>query len=223
MTEKAAHVIEALCRVMADLPGIGKEGQAAASQGGYKYRGIEQITAETQTLFARHGIVFVPRVVSWEIREIIVAGKPWTDTIEEVAYDVYGPGGVNDCITVGPILAIGRDNSDKGANKCLTQAFKYALIQALSIGDGKDDADGTTHEADAPRPPARLRLSPASVDNFLKACEEAGVDPADVVGDATDRRTDKPVEVYADEADALRDALKRAKPTVPAAPEGAAG
>lgn len=146
---KPAHVIEALTRVMADLPGIGKDSQASAQQGGYSYRGIEQITQHTQGLFARHGVVFIPRVVHYEIRDLVVNGKPWTDTVELVEYDVYGPGGVEDRITVGPVLAIGRDNSDKGANKCLTQAFKYALLQALSISDAKDDADGTTHEADA--------------------------------------------------------------------------
>lgn len=149
---QAPHVIEALRRVMRDLPGIGKDQTASAQQGGYSYRGIEQITQHTQPLFARHGIVFVPRVVSYEIRDIVVNGKPWTDTVELVEYDVYGPGGVEDRITVGPILAIGRDNSDKGANKCLTQALKYALLQALSIADSKDDGDGQTHAADAPPP-----------------------------------------------------------------------
>lgn len=145
----APHVVEALRRVMRDLPGIGKDQQASQQQGGYAYRGIEQITQHTQGLFAKHGIVFAPRVVHFEIRDVVVNQKPWTDTVELVEYDVYGPQGIEDKIVVGPILAIGRDNSDKGANKCLTQAYKYALLQTLSISDAKDDADGTTHEADA--------------------------------------------------------------------------
>lgn len=146
----ATNVIEALRRVARDLPAIGRDQQASAQQGGYAYRGIEQITKHTQGLFARHCVVFVPRVTAWEIRDITVNGKPWTDTVLTCEYDVYGPGGREDRITVGPILAIGRDNSDKGANKCMTQAFKYALLQALCISDAKDDADGTSHEADAP-------------------------------------------------------------------------
>jgi hypothetical protein len=144
----APNVIVALLRVMRDLPGIDKDQTAAAQQGGYAYRGIEQITRHTQGLFASHGVVFAPRVVHHEIRDLTVNNKPWTDTVELVEYDVYGPGGIEDRITIGPILAIGRDNSDKGANKCMTQAFKYALLQALSISDAKDDADGETHEAD---------------------------------------------------------------------------
>lgn len=153
----APHVVEALRRVMRDLPGIGKDQQASQQQGGYAYRGIEQITQHTQGLFAKHGIVFAPRVVHFEIRDVVVNQKPWTDTVELVEYDVYGPQGIEDKIVVGPILAIGRDNSDKGANKCLTQAYKYALLQALSISDAKDDADGTTHEADAATRPTISR------------------------------------------------------------------
>lgn len=146
---KAANVVEALSRVMADLPAIGRDQTASQQQGGYAYRGIEQITKHTQGLFAEHGIVFVPRVVSYEIRDLMVNNKPWTDTVELVEYTVYGPGGVDDHITVGPILAVGRDNSDKGGNKCLTQAFKYALLQTLCISDAKDDGDNQSHEADA--------------------------------------------------------------------------
>lgn len=149
---KAAEIVarhrsvsQALADVMAELPAIGKGGRADPKQGGYAYRGIEQITAHVQPLFAKHGVVFAPRVEHFEVREIEVNGKPWTDTIELVAYDVYGPAG--DHITVGPILAIGRDNSDKGANKCMTQAFKYALLQTLCISDANDDGDQASHEA----------------------------------------------------------------------------
>lgn len=144
----AAHVIEALVRVMRDMPGIGKNRTSAPAQGSYAYRGIEDITPHTQTLFARHGVLLVPRVVSWQIRPITVGGNPWMDVVEEIEYTAYGPGGPDDKITVGPIVAIGRDNSDKGSNKCLTQAEKYALIQLLQIADRDTDADGTTPVAE---------------------------------------------------------------------------
>lgn len=165
----AANVIEALTRVMRELPAIGKDQEASQKQGGYAYRGIEQITRHTQGLFAKHGIVFVPHVRSYDVREIVVNSNPWTDTYELVEYTVYGPGGLEDRITVGPVLAIGRDNSDKGANKCLTQAFKYALLQALCISDAKDDGDADTHVAEVrgPREPAPPR-------GGVKTCEFCG-------------------------------------------------
>lgn len=151
------NVIEALAAVMGDLPAIGKKER---SPQGYNFRGIEAITAHAQALFSKYRIVFVPRVIAWEIREITVNGKPWTDTIEEIEYTVYGPGGVDDAITVGPILAIGRDNSDKGSNKALTQAYKYALIQTLTVGDSSSDADHGSPEADAGGAPAEEERPP---------------------------------------------------------------
>lgn len=145
--KKPSNVVEALAAVMAELPAIGKDSKAAPQQGGYAYRGIEAITQVVQPLFAKHGVIFAARVMSYEIRDIVVNDKPWTDTVALIAYDVYGPGGIEDCITVGPFVAIGRDNSDKGGNKCATQAFKYALIQTLCISDSKDDGDAASHEA----------------------------------------------------------------------------
>lgn len=174
---RATNVVEALCRVMRDLPSIEKGGTAAPQQGGYAYRGIEQITPHTQELFSRHGVLFTPRVVSFELRELMVGGKPWTDVVELVEYTVYGPGGPEDRITIGPVLAIGRDNSDKGGNKCLTQALKYALLQVFQISDPKDDADGQTHEADrreAAPDPTKVRATPDIVGEFHHLKDQLG-------------------------------------------------
>lgn len=147
-TGPAGNVTEALRRVMADLPGIGKDERADPRQGGYAYRGIEAITRAVQPLLARHGVVLVPHVQAHEVAPVDVAGKPWSDTRLLVSYTVYGPGGPEDHIEVGPILAIGRDGADKGANKALTQAFKYLLLQLLCVSDAKDDGDAASVEAD---------------------------------------------------------------------------
>jgi hypothetical protein len=152
-TAQPDNVIAALALVMKELPGIGKDDRATPQQGGYAYRGIEAITREVQPLFAKYGIVVTPHAMLEEIVDIEVNGRPWTDTRLLVSYTVYGPGGADDRIEAGPILAIGRDNSDKGANKCMTQAFKYLLLQLLCISDSDDDSDGTTHEADSQVPP----------------------------------------------------------------------
>lgn len=80
--------------------------------------------------------------------DIEVNGKPWTDTRQLVSYSVFGPAGPDDRIEVGPVLAIGRDSADKGANKCMTQAFKYLLLQLFCVSDSKDDADAASVEAD---------------------------------------------------------------------------
>lgn len=144
---KPANVIAALAKVMEELPGIGKNENSSQ---GYQYRGIEAITAEAQTLLGKYGVVFVPEVLERTVKDFISNGKPWTEDQLKVIYHVYGPGGVKDKIVVGPLYGLGRDNSDKGSNKSMTQCFKYALIQTLCIGDSKDDADkDVARESDA--------------------------------------------------------------------------
>lgn len=163
-----ASVHAALAAVMAELPAIGKDHSASQAQGGYAYRGIEQITRHVQGLFAKHGVVVVPSVQSIETRELLVNSKPWTDTQLVVNYTLVGPDGSTlEATTVG----IGRDNADKGANKAMTQAFKYLLLQVLCISDAKDDADGTTVEADT-RPQRNPRVDEVWAD--IKRLPDAG-------------------------------------------------
>lgn len=156
---KPADVIAALAAVSAEMPAIGKDGRASQAQGGYSYRGIEAIASHASGLLAKYGVVFVPDVQHVETREITVNGKPWTDTILTVGYRICGPGGPSDYVEA-TVVGIGRDNADKGANKALTQAFKYVLLQVLCIADSKDDGDSASHEADAlPEPdPVDRRL-----------------------------------------------------------------
>ncbi len=164
---RAENVIEALARVIRDLPGIGKDD---VSPQGYGFRGIEAITKVTQRLLAKHCVIFTPhRILNREVINLTVNGRPWTDERLTVLWRVYGPGGREDFIEL-EIPAIGRDNSDKGANKAMTQAFKYALLPTLCISDAKDDGDGQTHEAELP--PAEPVASKQQVDEFNQRVSE---------------------------------------------------
>lgn len=183
---RPAHVIEALARVMEELPGIGKDD---TSPQGYNYRGIEAITRHIQTLMGKYCVVAVPRVTTRMTIDLTVNNKPWTEEQLEVVYTFYGPGGVDDRIEVGPLWGLGRDNSDKGANKAMTQAFKYALIQTFCIGDGKDDPDShSAAEADARQQPVdpdrqarhdlRQRINALSPENrqvIAEYCDEHSI------------------------------------------------
>lgn len=146
----ATNVIEALRRVMRDLPAIGKEGTGPSSQGSYKFRGIEQIMRHAVPLFARHGVVFTPhRVDLRDHTDTLSGGKPAVDERVVVTYRVYGPGGTDDYIEV-QAPGVGRDSTDKGSNKAMTAAYKYALTQTLGVADEKDDGDQYGMEADEP-------------------------------------------------------------------------
>lgn len=138
MTSTTVH--QAIAAVMGELGGIGKD---AKSPQGYSYRGIEAITKEIRPLLAKHGVVIVPRAEVFDTRACAGMKEGWQDTYMNVEWTIVGPDGSRlDASTVG----IGRDNSDKGANKAMTQAYKYLLLDLFAISDASDDADGLSYE-----------------------------------------------------------------------------
>lgn len=133
-------VVSALCEVMKALPNIGKDDK---SPEGYSYRGIEAITRHVQQLFAEHGVLSVPQAEIVRIVASPAMKDGWQDVIMRVEWTLVGrDGSTINAVTNG----VGRDRSDKGANKAQTQSLKYLLIPLLMIADGKDDADAQTYE-----------------------------------------------------------------------------
>lgn len=172
------NVIAAIARVEAEVGGIAKltpeerrrrTGQPAGDGDDrgvkYAFRSIDQITAAAQPLLGKYGVVIVPeRIDRLDVTEITVNSKPWTDTSIRVDWRIYGPGGVDDCITA-QTPGLGRDNSDKGYNKAVTSAYKNLLLRLLTIGDPDDDPDTERHERDAHTSSGRRRRAdPAAAD-----------------------------------------------------------
>lgn len=142
MVATPLNVSQALAAVMAELPNIGKGDK---SPEGYAYRGIEAVTKHLQPLLAKHGVVIVP-----DANIIATVPSPamkdgWQDVIMHVDWTIVGPDGST---LKASTNGVGRDRSDKGANKAQTQAFKYLVLHLFCIADGKDDSDGHTYEAD---------------------------------------------------------------------------
>jgi hypothetical protein len=154
------NVVAAIARVMEDLPPIGKDMTVSTGKGSYKARGIEAITAACQKLMGKYGVVMIPRTIKRDVAEITVNGNAWTEDYVEVEYDVYGPGGIEDHIVLGPVPGLGRDSSDKGSNKAMTGAYKVALLQAFCVADSKDDPDAERHESEGGR--AQRRSAPSN-------------------------------------------------------------
>jgi hypothetical protein len=150
MEGPARNVVEALIRVVRDLPAVAKDEKMAGESGGYKYRGIEAMTAAAQPLFGKHGVLVCPRVLETMTEPITKGGKPWVHRTMKVEYVLRGSAASEDYVVVGPFVAEADDNSDKSANKCLTQAFKQMLLQVLVISDRKDDPDDANVDRDAP-------------------------------------------------------------------------
>ena len=140
-----ANVTDAIAAIMGEIGGIAKEKHSDALK--YAYRGIEDLTTRIQPLMVKYGVVFYPRGEITSIREIVVNGNPWTDTCVSVEYEVRH--GASDTAVIVRVPGIGRDNADKGSNKGMTQAFKYALLQTFMIADPEDDNDGTHDQRDS--------------------------------------------------------------------------
>jgi hypothetical protein len=145
---RAANVVEAITRVIRDMPAVTRDARAPEEHGGYAYRAVDDITAHVGPLLARHGVVFVPCVETVDIRDVMIDQTPWTDTVVTVRYRICGPGGLSD-VAEAVVVGIGRDDAGKGAAKAMTAAFKYVLLQTFCIGDRQHDADCERAVADA--------------------------------------------------------------------------
>lgn len=147
-------VMQAIAAVMAELPGIGKTDKAPQ---GYAYRGIEAVTSALQPLCARHGVVIVPQATVLGIEQAPAMRDGWQDLHLQVTWRIYGPAGDHlEAVTIG----IGRDNSDKGANKAHTQALKYLLLTLFMVADRADDGDGHPPAPAQEQRPARGKAQP---------------------------------------------------------------
>lgn len=161
-------VVASLCKVMAALPNIGKDDK---SPEGYSYRGIESITRHVQQLFAEHGVLAIPQAEVLATVPSPAMKDGWQDVLMRVEWTLVGlDGSTITAVTNG----IGRDRSDKGANKAQTQSFKYLLIPVLMIADGKDDADSLSYE-DGRRSDTEA-ASAQQVADFHAALNQLGAD-----------------------------------------------
>ena len=120
------------------------------------FRGIDQAYNAIHPLLAKHNIFTVPRVlevISRQERQTR-SGGILSFTLLSVEYD-FVSGADGSRVTVGPIIGEGMDSGDKGCNKALAVAHKYALFQTFVIPTEKtDDPDADTHDDIQPIPPA---------------------------------------------------------------------
>lgn len=135
-------VVVLLAEVLGELPPIGKDGSAPGLN--YSFRQIDDIVIQTNPLFAKKGIVPVPRALSRIGEERFTARGSANYVVHlEVAYRFYGPrGDYLEAVVWGE----GMDNFDKATNKAMTTAYKNALIQVLNIATGEPDPDASQLE-----------------------------------------------------------------------------
>ena len=156
-------VIQAITEIMTELGGVPKGGYNSEQR--YNFRGIEDLLVRLNPLLAKYGVVIVPDVIErfYEARTS-AKGTQGHCAHLHVRYTVYGPGG--DSITLST-WGEGVDYSDKGTNKAMTAAFKYALLQLFAVCDPAEDADREGPEAGVAAPPELQALIGAIAESGL--------------------------------------------------------
>lgn len=185
---------ELIPKIAAELGAIGKNRQMG-DQGGYKYRGVEDIVNALSPILASHGVYVRVEVLERETtfhdrvdRQGVKYGFQ-THSILKVAHWLVA----SDGSTAGPWVTIGEalDVSDKSSNKAMTAAWKYAMVDCFTVAysemDDPDDHRPVTDGSDerptrsrqsrqtrSPRPQPRERPADESVTAPAEDAPSAG-------------------------------------------------
>jgi len=126
---------------MRDVEGLTKD---RTSQGGFKYRGIDDMYNYLHDVFVKHGVFSVPRVLDMKREERLSnAGKTLIYTLLTVEYTFYAEDGSSITSTV---VGEAFDSGDKSASKALAIAHKYALFQVTMLPTLLPDPDQEVHQ-----------------------------------------------------------------------------
>lgn len=140
-------VYQAINKVQAALAKQGISKDHRNTQGaGYNFRGIDDVYNAISPLLAEYGLCILPRMISrsCEERQSKSGGALFYVTVEAEFDMVSSEDGSKHTIrTFGEAM----DSGDKGTNKAMSAAYKYAAFQAFAIPtEGDNDADAATHE-----------------------------------------------------------------------------
>ena len=142
-------------KIMSEVGAISKDRKNL--QQGYSFRGIDDLYSAMQGPLSDNGVFYAPKVLHKEREERTTkSGSTLIYTILTVQFTFFADDGSSfDVITVGEAM----DSGDKSANKAMSAALKYALLQLFCIPTEEDnDTENQTHEVipktQTGRPPA---------------------------------------------------------------------
>ena len=139
---KTPKIYEALIKAN-ELVGAISKGNTNQQQG-FKFRGVDDVYNRLHPILAKCGIVIVPEVVSYEVTERQARNGVLLYTRATIRHHFTTSDGSSvTTLVVGEAM----DSGDKGMNKAMSIALKYALFQLFTIPTDEDkDPDATTHE-----------------------------------------------------------------------------
>lgn len=138
-------VYKAINAVQSDLCKLGIGKNQTNTFDNYKFRGIDAVYNALSPLMAKHGLCILPRMIGRASEERVSqkGGALFYVTVEaEFDFVCAEDGSKHTVRTYGEAM----DRGDKGTNKAMSAAYKYACFQALCIPTEAQDADAETHE-----------------------------------------------------------------------------
>jgi uncharacterized protein (DUF4415 family) len=148
---KPQEIYRKMAAIAGEVGPIAKDRRGPKQQGGYGFRGIDDIYDRLNSIMSKHGVFSVPMVETIESDAFEIRDTRWTDVRLRIRYRFYADdGSFVDAVTVGE----GRDSADKGANKAMSAAHKYALIQSFTIPVAGNDSEEEHEERKSARDPA---------------------------------------------------------------------
>lgn len=163
---KTPVIYTALASIMEETKAIGKTEEN--KQQNFMFRGIDNVINELHDLFAKHKVFILPDVLEYNVSEKITkSGSLMYYTRAKIRFHFMTIDGSEVSTTnVGEAM----DTGDKGMNKAMSIALKYALMQMLLIPTKDEkDPDQTTPPETRPKTIAEIADSlDAEKDGLLK-------------------------------------------------------
>ena len=146
--ENKGKIYELIGQAIGKIGAIGKDQMNVQQK--FKYRGIDQVYNALNPVMAELGIFFCPEVLDMKREERETKnGTLLTYTILTMKYTAFAPDGSSISMTV---MGEGMDSGDKGCNKAMSVAMKYAMFQLFCIPTEElKDPDADVYEDVLPK------------------------------------------------------------------------
>lgn len=168
-TKNAPMIYQKISEIMAEIGPIGKDKKNV--QQGYQFRGIDDVYNALQPILAKHKVFTTSEILSEKSEEKATkSGSVIFYRIYRIRWTFYAEDGSS---VTTETIGEGMDSGDKGSNKAMSVAHKYALLQVFCIPteESKDpEMEEERHEI-VPAPEAAKGL-PVAAGTFTGTDEQ---------------------------------------------------
>ena len=160
---KTGKIYLQMTKILKDTSAIGKEKQAGGLA--YAFRGIDDVYNEIHGTLAKHAVFTIPTVLEERSEERrSKSGGLLIYRILRIAYRFIADDG---SFVSSIVIGEGMDSGDKAANKAMSVAHKYALLQAFciptaDIKDPETENHEVTEEKKTMKPAAKEKEKPTN-------------------------------------------------------------